>query len=414
MASIYQRKDSGLFWLSCYPKQGGPLVRVSLGTEDRDRAEAIHRKVELLEGIERLGDVPIPASLLTRFGALTTHAGNGAEKAQGGQNPEKKEISKPQQKNELREAIRSYLVRSATTNVASALNDKIYRLRKFFGSKLIDELDPRPAERRRHARKRVIEPWFKGSSLGEITPDTTLSFFLVHDYGRSNKRHFREVFHGLFKYALVNGLYRPENPYAPNPADQTPSFSGRDEKVTLLASDDVLKQYEAVTTDRQILFGCRLMIEGGFRCHEILSLRRAHIASDHTSISLTMPERLHHLETGLKTGERSVTIRHVLLPHITEYLSTLKSDWLFVSPREKRLSTNAFGDALRQCNRTAKLPWTTQDFRHTFATNRIREGWNLKTLADEMGTSIQMLMSHYPGYIAPPVHAALASATSSH
>lgn len=60
-------------------------------------------------------------------------------------------------------------------------------------------------------------------------------------------------------------------------------------------------------------------------------------------------------------------------------------------------------------NRAAGLPWTTQDFRHTFATARIKEGWNLKTLADEMGTSIQMLMTHYAGYIAPPVHAALAS-----
>ena len=407
MASIYKRPDSGLYWLSCYPKQGGALMRVGLGTGDRSQAEAIQKKVELLVGIERLGGVPIPPSLLSHFGSVSAPPVEGEATERTNGHKKKTTVSPP--KNELREAIRSSLVRSATTNVASELNDKIYRLRTFFGSKLIAELDPRPEEHRRHARKRTVKAWFTGTTLAEITPDTILSFFLDHKYSRSNKRHFREVFHGLFKYALVNGLYRPDNPYAPNPAAQIPSFSGRDEEITILSDAQVEKQYEVAAPDRQVLFGCRLMIEAGFRCHEILSLRRQNIAPDCSRIGLTMPERLHHLDTGLKTGERPVTVRAILRPFIADYLAELKTDWLFVSPREKRLSTNAFGDALRQMNRAAGLPWTTQDFRHTFATARIKEGWNLKTLADEMGTSIQMLMTHYAGYIAPPVHAALAS-----
>jgi hypothetical protein len=73
------------------------------------------------------------------------------------------------------------------------------------------------------------------------------------------------------------------------------------------------------------------------------------------------------------------------------------------------MTSDGFGTLLRDLNRREKLAWTSQDFRHTYATNRIAEGWNLKTLADEMGTSIAMLMDHYAGYIDPPVLAALAA-----
>lgn len=82
------------------------------------------------------------------------------------------------------------------------------------------------------------------------------------------------------------------------------------------------------------------------------------------------------------------------------------SDWCFASPTGDRMTSDTFGELLRQINRAAGLSWATQDFRHTFATNRIEEGWNLKTLAQEMGTSVQMLMEHYAGFIDPPVLAA--------
>ena len=77
------------------------------------------------------------------------------------------------------------------------------------------------------------------------------------------------------------------------------------------------------------------------------------------------------------------------------------------------MTSDGFSALLRELNRKAKLPWTSQDYRHTYATNRIAEGWNLKSLADEMGTSIMMLMDHYAGYINPPVMAALTSAATS-
>lgn len=73
------------------------------------------------------------------------------------------------------------------------------------------------------------------------------------------------------------------------------------------------------------------------------------------------------------------------------------------------MSSHTFSARLRKINSQKGFDWSTQDFRHTFATQRIAEGWNLKTLAHEMGTSVQMLERHYAGYIPPPLRAALNS-----
>jgi len=81
--------------------------------------------------------------------------------------------------------------------------------------------------------------------------------------------------------------------------------------------------------------------------------------------------------TTLKTGERPETVRPELECHLRRFLPTAE-DWLLASPKRKRWSSEAFADRLRELNRKAKLPWTTQDFRHTFA--------------DEIGTSIAMLI----------------------
>jgi len=308
------------------------------------------------------------------------------------------------------EAIRAYLVRSTVTNVPQATADKISRLRQFFGSALIDSLDPRPPDRLKHARKHKVLP-LKGiapASLSDLTPDLILSFLLAKNYGLCSKRHYRELFHGLFDSALKSGIYQPLNPYAPNPADDLPSFSGRDKPIIVLTDSEVTAQFAAVAADPLILFGCQLMLEGGFRLHEILALRRCDIEVE-GKIRLILPEIINNVGTGLKTGERTVTARNILRPLIRQYLDSnpgSATDWIFKSPTGLRMTTDAFGTSLRIMNRAAKLTWTTQDFRHTYATARIAEGWNLKTLAQEMGTSVTMLMAYYSGHIDPPILAA--------
>lgn len=400
MAAIYDRKDSKKLWIVCYPQTGESPERASTKTEDWAEAERIREKVELLVALERFKDVPVPETILARFTGLpcVTKAEPSPEPA-----PKNEDVQN------LLPALRALITRSAACNVPRYLNNKLSQLRQFFGAALIDEIDPRPPEHRRYARRREpLEPWFTGTNLAEITPDVLLTFLQDKGYGRCSRRHYREIFHELFRVAMVNGIYVPPNPYAPNPALELPSYKGKDSPITVLSEEEVDRQYRAVASEPKILFGCQVMIEGGFRLHEALALRRSSIAADFSYIQLLLPQPTSPRSTTLKTGERPVTVRPELECHLRSFLPTVE-DWLIASPKGKRWSSEAFADRLRELNRKAKLPWTTQDFRHTFATNRIREGWNLKTLADEMGTSIAMLMEHYAGYIAPPVRAALAS-----
>jgi integrase len=412
MATFYKRPDSQQFSVACYPRPGAKLVRASLGTDDPALAEKITRKVEILCELEKLADVPVPEKILASFACMTVRvereAASTTRPAPVQAVPEPSPV--PNKGGSIPDAIRAYLVRSAATNVPQATADKISRLRQFFGSALIDSLDPRPPDKLKHARKCVILP-LKGIApkcLSDLTPDLILSFLLAKNYGLCSKRHYRELFHGLFDSALKSGIYQPPNPYAPNPADDLPSFNGRDKPIIVLTDSEVTAQYAAVAANPLVIFGCQLMLEGGFRLHEILALRRCDLAVE-GKIRLILPEIINNVGTGLKTGERTVTARHILRSLIRQYLESNPgpaTDWIFQSATGLRMTTDAFGTSLRTLNRAAKLKWTTQHFRHTFATQRIAEGWNLKTLAQEMGTSVTMLMAYYSGHIDPPILAA--------
>jgi integrase len=407
MASIYRRPDSNNFCLSCYPRPGAKLVRASLGTDDESLAQMVARKVDLLIELERMSDIEVPEKVLAAFEGLRGSFGAPALTDAGASDTLAHELPP---KCPIDDVIRSFLIRSEVSNVYHATSDKISRLRQFFGSERINALDPRPPEvlKRRRKKIKMAPPWFKEDDLALITTDTILKFLSEKKYSRSYKRHYRELFHELFQHALKSGAYRPENPYAANPADDLPSFKGTGEPITLLSVAEVAEQYRAVSPNALILFGCQLMLEGGFRLHEILALKRRDLDVG-GKIRLILPDDGRSTSTRLKTGQRSVTVRPILRPMIQRFRDTVAgkdSEWCFASPTGDRMTSDAFGELLRGLNRAAGLSWTTQDYRHTFATNRIEEGWNLKSLAQEMGTSVQMLMEHYAGFIDPPVLAA--------
>ncbi len=417
MATFYQRPDSKQFSLACYPRPGSKLVRVSLGTDDPALAEKMRRKVEILCELEKFADIQIPGKILSAFSLdriSDERAVSGSSAPQPVKKGEREEVVVVSSgAGDISEAIRAYLIRSMATNVPKAVGDKVSRLRQFFGTVLINSLDPRPPEAFKHARKgKFIEPFFKGKYLSEISDVGIMEFLIEKNYERSSKRHFRELFHGLFQVALKSGIYKPLNPYCANPADELPGFTGRDKPVTVLSDAETTEQYAAVRTDPDVLFGCRLMLEAGFRVHEILALRPRDLVTE-GKIRLILPEIVNPAVTRLKTGERTVTVRHELRPFIRQYLDSYTGDlssWCFSSPRGTRMTTDEFGKSLKKMNRAANLRWTTQHFRHTFATQRISDGWNLKTLAQEMGTSVMMLMIHYAGHIDPPILAANLSA----
>lgn len=428
MASIYQRPDSKNFCLSCYPRPGAKLLRASLGTGNEAEAEQVARTVELLIELEKYSDTKVPQKLLDSLPGVRSMIGGGTEPASAQPSAEKIDggVATPAPKCSINKAMSAMIVRSIAATTHHATSDKVSRFRQFFGPDRINAIDSRAEDvlgRRRKVKKpdlwyqqkdeegRAMDPdaprtFYPGDSLAALKAEDILDFLVFKEYGRSSKRHFRELFHELFQVALKSGVYVPHNPYAANPADELPTFKGKDEPITVLTRDDEEKQYDAVKNSQLIRFGCQLMIEGGFRLHEILALKRNDLDIERGKIRLRMPKKERVNSTGLKTGERTVSLRRPLRPMIVEYLKTFPGnpdEWIFLSLSEERMQSDAFGKLLKELNSAAGLSWTTQDFRHTFATNRIAEGWNMKVLAQEMGTSIHMLMEHYAGYIEPPV-----------
>jgi len=408
MASYYQRPETKHYFVSFYPKPGSKIVRTSLGTDDPALAEKATQKIDLLCALERLAKVPLPDKVLGQFSISRLPVPSGPASAEGPAPTQTPPSASEQSKNTIKLAIEAYLTRAMVDNVKHAQDDKVSRLRQFFGSELVDSLDPRPVETKMRIRKRkLVKPWFKGTELDEITSIHMLKFLMEKKYSQSMKRHYRETFHQLYQIALKSGIYKPVNPYNANPADDLPGFTKREEPVTVLSRDQVDQQYLAVARDPVILFGVRLMIEAGLRLHEALVLRRCDLARTE-KIRLILPEIENPAQTGLKTGERTITARSVIQPYIKAFLGDSAphdATWCFQGSTGDRMSTDAFGEKLRKLNRAAGLPWTSQDYRHTYATERIAEGWNLKTIAQEMGTSVTMLMTYYAGYIAPPVQA---------
>ncbi len=263
MASLYHRKDSKELWLACYPSRAACWCVRARRTEDPREAGRILEKVKLMIALERLKDVPVPEKFLARFEGL----------------PRLMTIeSAPKKKNRITLLLR-YAPSSRVApagNVHAALNNKLSQLRQFFGSALIDEIDPARRKPPSSRRREPLEPCSKDEWMTLLR---TLLLTFLHE--RNTDRAASGTtgnFHELFRVALVNGFYVPANPYAPNPASELPSYKGTDAPITVLSEEEVEWQYAAVASDPKILFGCQIMIEGGFRLHEALALRRASVA----------------------------------------------------------------------------------------------------------------------------------------
>lgn len=403
MASIYRRNDSPFYWISFPPERGEAILRESLGTTKRRIAEEQRRKIEALQTIQKLAHIEIPASILARI--VPGDAGVARHRVVSSSSPPS--VEKPP-RGTITEVLRGYLIRSAASNSLAHLADKISRLRQFFGSTILDEIDPRPLTPQRK-KPPVVEAFFRGQFLDEVRPDDILEFLLERKYGRASKRHYREIMHGLFRHALVNGLYVPVNPYVPNPADELPGYAGNDEPIVVLSDEEVSRQYKIAASDQAVLTGCKVMVEAGLRLHEALALRKRDVDFDQRLLRLRLPERRSRRQEKLKTGERTITLREPLAAYLEQCVPSITSEYLVHSRRGDSWNSHDYAEALREINRRAGVPWTTQDFRHTYATSRLREGWHLSTLCREMSTSLGMLEEHYAGYIAPPMAASLAA-----
>jgi len=107
------------------------------------------------------------------------------------------------------------------------------------------------------------------------------------------------------------------------------------------------------------------------------------------------------IESSLKTGERPVVILPQLKALLEPYLEHLESEWLVPSPTGMQWIGENFGDKHRALLRAEGIHHTCLHYRHTFATQRAREGWSLFRIAKTMGNSIAVCEEYYAAFIDP-------------
>ena len=402
MPHIYGRNKT--LWIAI-SRPRHPLFRCALPAMDRQDAERLGRKIDLLLALSKLRDIELPSEIARALDLENIGPGFAPVSLPAGL-----PSSAPSQPAPIRprgpvaQAVAGFLGRALAANAPGHVTNKVSMLRQFFGSAVIDPLDPRvptgPARRRPRA-----EAFCGAEYLDEITTDDLLAFLNTKGYARATKRHFREIMHGLYEHALVNGLYRSSNDYCPNPADSLPSFAGNENEIIALTSEDFARQKAAVASDPVVHAGCMVMREGGFRLHEACMLQVGDVDFDNGYLRL----QPHGPGSSLKTGPRTVTLRVPLEKYLRRWIRQLKGPWLLPSPRGKKIAPNAFAERLRTLSRAQKLPWTAKDLRHSFATDRIAERWDLVSLAREMGNSVTEIEKYYAGAIPSPLAAAWAA-----
>jgi len=409
MPSIYPRPADAanpVYWVALYHPLTGAQIRKSLETRNREEAERRVRRIEAFCTVVATQPVEIPAAILEAIGAkeLPLMPGSFAPPPP---------LPAPRRCT-VEEALGSLLKNMLVGNDDLYLANTLSHARALFGSEMVDRLDPRPEKPNGRRKAQPREPGISAVNLDEITSAMLADFMAAQGYTSMDTcRHYKEFIRRLFNHALESGIYLPANPHAPNPAAGLSSFVDTERDIVVLTPEEEKSLLEAIAGDWRLDAGVRIMLGTGMRLHEMLSVRPSDILFEESYLRLLKNNRRKILPVPfvekqerrtLKRGERTIAFDADLLTFLTRHIERIRAEgfeWLVPSPTGLRWTANAFGKCLREIVLPANLDITAQHFRSTYATRRIAEGWPLRVLARQMGTSVKMLELHYGGYIPP-------------
>jgi len=411
MASIFYRgkPPAGCWWVQYYHPRTGEITRFSLATGDRYAAEVIRRRVELEVDLRRpeLQLQFVPAPIVENLGPAFPTVALNVSPAPQETSPEPAVESKPRAT--TADLLKLYWHVIQEENVAEHQSNKLSILRHFFGGALVAEVTG-------VACRSMPLAYFEGQFADEITAQNIRDFIASRNLEPKTKRHYRELFHNLFEVALADGLLAPINYHSPNPMSALPSYSARRRKpIIFLKPEDITRQFEVLRDCPPMLAAAQLMIHAGLRRAEALwltkdcfhNLEYLSVRTQYDTESGDDAEQNGEpREAGsLKTegSTRPVSILPPLRTFLEGYLPTLEGDWIVPNPWKpgRRWEKGNFSSALRKLNSKQDLVWNCLHYRHTFATARCGEGWNVWDLANEMGTSVAMIQKHYAAFLQP-------------
>ena len=198
------------------------------------------------------------------------------------------------------------------------------------------------------------------------------------------------------------GYFTAVNFRYPNPMSALPTWHEKNRRIVFLKKAEADHLLEVLSPNPSVQIAVAIMIFAGLRRAEALWLTKSSVDPSLRFLSIVnkMDEEK-DLESSLKTGERAVQISPSLKALLEPYLSGLASDWIVPSPTGLQWHGDNFGCKHRTLLKNHNLTHTCLHYRHTYATDRAREGWSLFKIAKSMGNSVAVCEQYYAAYVDP-------------
>jgi integrase len=386
MASLYLRRNQ--YWIKFRLPAVNEPCRLSLATRDMARARLMRQKVELMVALltPELSGIQLPEAL--RILVLPPFpAAQGPDNLGAG---EPLAVASDPESPSIEMVLAEFLEHIRSENSAPHVANKLTHLRRFFGARRLGLI---------HSDEKGVFHW---RFLCEVTAAAVRKLIDSLPVGKKTKRHYRETFHGLLEFAMKHSFYEPTNFRYPNPMSALPSYHEKNSPIIFLDREAVTRLLDLLRPYSTVRMAVALMIYAGLRRAEMLWLTRQSLSDGLKYLSIVNKrDEEKDLDSSLKTGERSVPILPELKLLLEEYLPTLRGNWLVPSPTGRLWIGENFGDKHREILRSNGLNHTCLHYRHTFATDRAREGWSLFRISKAMGNSVAVCERYYAAFIDP-------------
>ncbi len=208
---------------------------------------------------------------------------------------------------------------------------------------------------------------------------------------------YREVIMRLFNWSMKQRGVRL--PGGRNPVNDVERYLVRAPEITFLNRQEIAVQLGTLEDDRQLQCMVALYIFAGLRREEALWLTRDDIdlkAGRFGTIRVRAKTVLGEFWEPKTKSNRAVPVSRALRGYLDGYLPpSVRGCWFFPSPQGKRWDPDNFSSRLKRANDCAGLPWSCQEYRHTFGSQLAMKGESLYKIATLMGNSPEICRRHY-------------------
>ncbi len=373
MASIFQRRKGGAWWIKYYAN--GHQVYYSLGTKDARVAKQIKRQVE---GEEAKGELLAPS------------------------------------RTPLPAFIEDFCKFLSTKRTKKSYSSDVSILRIFFGP-ICPSLVPGSCVNKRWVTRggrpvedRMGRHHVKAGHLEEITGSLIEGFVSrrLREDGIAAKtaNRYREVLHRMFGYATKYWGFVPPDRRNPNPAAMVERRAEPAHNIRYLDMDQIAEQLQALHDEPVLKALVATLIYAGLRREEALWL---------TIDDVDLVRRMIYVRAKIVNNERwqpktkrnrAVPISEALHGIMAAYSPQRTDSWFFPSPHGKRWDPDNFSQELREINRLHGLDWSCWHFRHTFGSILAQSGRSLFQISELMGNSPEVCRRHYAALMPEKMH----------